>query len=59
MASASQELIDYLRATAAFRRYPFPDHLDQWSERLLVNEKEMEGFRTLPFLDNADRKSVV
>jgi aspartyl-tRNA(Asn)/glutamyl-tRNA(Gln) amidotransferase subunit A len=53
MASASQELIDYLRATAAFRRYPFPDHLDQWSERLLVNEKEMEGFRTLPFLDNA------
>jgi Asp-tRNA(Asn)/Glu-tRNA(Gln) amidotransferase A subunit family amidase len=52
MDGASNELVDYLRATAAFRRYPFPDHLQQWSERLLVNRKEMEGFPDVPFLDN-------
>jgi aspartyl-tRNA(Asn)/glutamyl-tRNA(Gln) amidotransferase subunit A len=53
MDGAGRELSDYLRATAAFRRYPFPEHLEQWSERLLINQKEMEGFQKLPFLDNA------
>ena len=53
MDGAGQELADYLRATAAFRHYPFPEHLEQWAERLLVNRKEIEGFRDLPHLDNA------
>lgn len=53
MAGASRELTEYLRATAAFRGYPYPDHLEQWSERLLVNQKEIDGFRALSYLDNA------
>jgi hypothetical protein len=52
MDGAGQELTDYLRATAAFRDYPYPEHLEQWAERLLVNRKEIEGFRDLPHLDN-------
>ena len=52
MDGAGQELTDYLRATAAFRHYPYPEHLEQWAERLLVNRKEIEGFRDLPHLDN-------
>ncbi len=53
MDGAGPDLTDYLRATAEFRRYRFPERLDQWTERLLINQKEMEGFRELPFLDNA------
>jgi Asp-tRNA(Asn)/Glu-tRNA(Gln) amidotransferase A subunit family amidase len=52
MDGAGRELTDYLRTTAAFRRYPFPERLEEWTERLLVNRKEMEGFRDLPHLDN-------
>ena len=52
MDGAGQELTDYLRATAAFRHYPFPEHLEQWAERLLVNRKEIEGVRVLPHLDS-------
>jgi aspartyl-tRNA(Asn)/glutamyl-tRNA(Gln) amidotransferase subunit A len=53
MDGASVGLTDYLRATAAFRRYPFPARLEQWAERLLINQKEMDNFRELPFLDSA------
>jgi Asp-tRNA(Asn)/Glu-tRNA(Gln) amidotransferase A subunit family amidase len=48
---ANNDLAEYLRATAAFRNYPFPDHIEQWLERLLVNKKEIEGFRTIPNLN--------